>query len=497
MAQYRIILEYVIVCLGFVWSSTLSHLGGTPIWGMPLSFALVLVGLFHRQCKYPVEPSARPGADRGLWMVCCFPYAIYSGGSQVFHGDNFRLIEITTAHALLLSLTTVSYAPSSARIIASSFVLTLLLTVILTPYSLINSMLASIVCSSVFCYSRDKLKIHAPTSFTDGELITIVQAISVFTTSAVICFFSTIQVSKSASFLQGGLFSLGLLIFVLFRFPLTRSSSFAFFSTVLITCSCLLYPLVYWSVGGVPAQFLVSFLTVSGRRIALLGFWFGMTIAAIAFAAFFARAMTATTKTAIRKVFHIFILVVFTTGACLDPELTYLASGCILGVMIVLEVMRVLRIKPVGPAIQHAFNTFLDAKDQGPLVLSHIYLLLGCSLPFFLYPGVDYDSREGVTLALLTGVTTIGVGDTAAALIGGHFGRIRWPGTRKTLEGTAAAVVAQLAWCIFFAPVTADALFAGKLLVALLLTSCLEATTEQIDNLAVPLFAFPLFLALL
>lgn len=194
--------------------------------------------------------------------------------------------------------------------------------------------------------------------------------------------------------------------------------------------------------------------------------------------------------------FHVFILVVFTTGACMDPELTYLASGCVLALMIVVEIVRVLRIEPVGTAVHQAFSTFIDSKDQGPLVLSHIYLLLGCSLPFLLYPGMDYD-REGVTLALLAGVTTIGVGDTAAAVIGARYGRMRWPGTKKTLEGTAAAVLSQLAWCMFFAPVTADLAFFAKLLVALLLTSCLEATTEQIDNLAVPLFAFPLFLALL
>lgn len=302
MAEYRRIVEYSIVCLGFIWSSTLSHLGGVPIWGLPLSFALLLAGLFHQQCKYPAEPSARAGADRGLWMVCCLPYAVYSGGSLVFHGDNFRLVEIATGHTLLLSLTTVCYAPSSLRIIASSSILTVLLTAVLTPYSLINSFLASVVCSSVFCYSRDKLKIHASASFTDGELIAIVQAISVFATSAVICFFSTIQVSKSASFLQAGLFSLGLLIFVLFRFPSTRATPAALLVTILVACGFVLYPLIYWSVGIAPVRFLVSFLAASGQRISLLGFWLGMTIAATAFAAFFAREMTATTKTAIRKV---------------------------------------------------------------------------------------------------------------------------------------------------------------------------------------------------
>lgn len=164
--------------------------------------------------------------------------------------------------------------------------------------------------------------------------------------------------------------------------------------------------------------------------------------------------------------------------------------------MVVVEIIRVLRIDPLGSSIQKMFDTFLDEKDQGPLVVSHVYLLLGCAIPFLLYPGRDY-SKDGVTLTLLTGVTTLGVGDTVAAVFGSRFGRTRWPSSKKTVEGTLAAILAQLVFCLCFAPATADLVFAGKLAVLLLLTSCLEATTEQNDNLAVPLFAMPLFVSLL
>ena len=301
--DYRCAPEYLVVGLGYVWCSTLSHLNGVPTWGMPASFVLILLGLFKQQTTTRVELRSRPGADRGLWLITCFPFAIYSCGSLIYHGDNFRLVEIVTGHTLLLSLTTACYAPSSIRVIMSAAIMTVALTAFLTSYSVVNSFLASIVCSTTFCYTRDKLKIHAATSFTDGELITLVQAISVFCTLSVICFLSTIQVSSVASFLQAGLFSLSILVLILFRLPSTRSSVLRFILTVTAVCGSLLYPLLYWSVQDEPIKFITTFLTKSGRRIALLGFWFGLFLASNFFALYSNKFIsTETSQAAIRKV---------------------------------------------------------------------------------------------------------------------------------------------------------------------------------------------------
>ena len=42
------------------------------------------------------------------------------------------------------------------------------------------------------------------------------------------------------------------------------------------------------------------------------------------------------------------------------------------------------------------------------------------------------------------GVVVLGMGDAVASVVGVHVGRCRWPGTRKTVEGTAAAAASML-----------------------------------------------------
>lgn len=47
------------------------------------------------------------------------------------------------------------------------------------------------------------------------------------------------------------------------------------------------------------------------------------------------------------------------------------------------------RIGPFGEPIHSALEVFLDEKDSGPLILTHVYLLLGFAVPLWIYP-VDY-----------------------------------------------------------------------------------------------------------
>lgn len=87
----------------------------------------------------------------------------------------------------------------------------------------------------------------------------------------------------------------------------------------------------------------------------------------------------------------------------------------------------------------------------------------------------------------------IGIGDSAASLVGVSFGRHRWPRTRKTVEGSAAAVVAVLVCVAILAPPSPLDEWL-KLASATVLACLVEAFTSQIDNLFLPLVYFVLLL---
>ena len=48
--------------------------------------------------------------------------------------------------------------------------------------------------------------------------------------------------------------------------------------------------------------------------------------------------------------------------------------------------MRFFSLWPLGDAIHKVMMQFVDSKDSGLLILSHIYLLAGFALPLWLYP---------------------------------------------------------------------------------------------------------------
>lgn len=114
--------------------------------------------------------------------------------------------------------------------------------------------------------------------------------------------------------------------------------------------------------------------------------------------------------------------------------------------------LRVLNIPPLGQHLQNGFLIFSDEKDAGLLALTPIYLLVGFSLPLWLHPApCDITNSAGFNLLpLLSGILTIGVGDTAAATFGTLYGKHKWPNTRKSFEGTAACILSQAVFVVLF-----------------------------------------------
>jgi dolichol kinase len=114
----------------------------------------------------------------------------------------------------------------------------------------------------------------------------------------------------------------------------------------------------------------------------------------------------------------------------------HIAFSVGLAALIFLEYVRYFAVVPFGKEIHLFLVGFLDARDGGPIILSHLYLLMGCAAPVWL--------AEQHILAGLSGIFALGVGDAMASIVGKRFGRHRWPGTIKTVEGTIAFVLSVM-----------------------------------------------------
>lgn len=190
----------------------------------------------------------------------------------------------------------------------------------------------------------------------------------------------------------------------------------------------------------------------------------------------------------LRKLFHLLATVMFLPVLVFEPAFLGLAFAGALAVFFVLELFRVTLVPPIGPAVADFMERFRDGKDPGPLLLTHIYLLLGCAIPVWLHqPGAAGYSTGIASL----GIISIGVGDATASLAGTRYGRTKWPGTSKSLEGSTlsmasqAAVVGGLA-CLGY--VTAEV--ARQMLVGFAVGTLFEAITLQSDNIIVPLLVY-------
>lgn len=176
-----------------------------------------------------------------------------------------------------------------------------------------------------------------------------------------------------------------------------------------------------------------------------------------------------------RKIFHLMLILIFIPGLQVKVLLSF-AFLTALYALILLEGLR-----PHIKVLNDFFLKFIDDRDSKDIILTHIYLLFGFGFPVF-FSVLFKDDRLA-----WAGIVSLGIGDSAACLIGFYFGRIRLPYRKKTFEGTAAGFVAM---CLVFR--WFGILDQGNA-TALFLTAVYEAYTLKIDNLVLPVFTFFLF----
>ena len=137
-------------------------------------------------------------------------------------------------------------------------------------------------------------------------------------------------------------------------------------------------------------------------------------------------------------------------------------------------------------------------RDSGILTLTHIYLLVGLSLPIWLSPSF----KSSNLLAMASGLITVGFGDTAASFGGYFFGKHYWNQSKKTYEGTGCALLIQIISCFLFIkyinleiPLNSYTMFV--LIFVSIITAIIEAKIKEIDNLVSPIYHYILIKILL
>lgn len=153
------------------------------------------------------------------------------------------------------------------------------------------------------------------------------------------------------------------------------------------------------------------------------------------------------------------------------------------------ELTRFFALYPLGAPLHIFLSRFLDSKDQsGPVILPPFYLLQGCALPLWLEARPSALARTNSALAL-------GVADAAASVVGRKFGSMRWPQSRKTVEGTLA-FIASLTLSGVMVQTLCPSDGSGFRLPTWLLTctalGLLEGVSDQNDNLTLPIYSFVL-----
>jgi dolichol kinase len=141
-----------------------------------------------------------------------------------------------------------------------------------------------------------------------------------------------------------------------------------------------------------------------------------------------------------------------------DPCACALALALILAVFLLLEAIRAGQVPPLGNALARFVAPYVDGRDlRGPVVVSHIFLLVGCAVPLWFSLASTLRDETGWELAhdqrdvgMLAGVICVGMGDAAASLIGRRYGRHKWSWVGgKSLEGSFAFAVAVTGGLMF------------------------------------------------
>jgi dolichol kinase len=188
----------------------------------------------------------------------------------------------------------------------------------------------------------------------------------------------------------------------------------------------------------------------ANTRLILCGYWLAIIIVGLAIVFRLSSIYEVDTR---RKVFHFMMVAMLLPATYVDPTFAALALSLMLAIFLLLDLFRASQLPPLSKSLAYFLTPYVDGRDlKGPVVISHIFLLIGCAIPLWLSLGTlprtgaaylsgwEVPTRE---LSMVSGVICVGMGDAAASLIGRRFGRRKWIwGGGKSIEGSVAFATA-------------------------------------------------------
>ncbi|VDK71232.1 unnamed protein product [Litomosoides sigmodontis] len=200
---------------------------------------------------------------------------------------------------------------------------------------------------------------------------------------------------------------------------------------------------------------------------------------------------TSHSSTTHRKFFHLTASLICTPSIQYDFELIWLSAWLMLCIFVIIEVFRSKRVSPWSAHLDSWLLIFVDKQDSPELILTPIYLLVGIFLPLFLSPISNNECRH---LYHFAGVATVGVGDSLSAIVGSRYGRLHWPKSRKTVEGSVAFAIGQFIFsiliCLFYLKNDIGICRLLRILFCSLICALLEAGLPAMDNIVLPVIAY-------
>lgn len=179
-----------------------------------------------------------------------------------------------------------------------------------------------------------------------------------------------------------------------------------------------------------------------------------------------------------RKLFHFQGSLIFLIGILSNVELLNVCFLLMFNLLVIVEAIRF-----SITALDSFFKQFTDKKDTY-FILSHMTLLLGLGLPPLI--GKLFLKTLSEFFAYI-GILTIGIGDSAAGLIGRRIGKMTIPYSHKTVEGIIANFVFTVAFAYLFGVLEISHILIFSI------TSVYEGLTRLSDNLLVPILTMGLY----